>query len=64
MVCPVTADPPSPPLIQDSDADLLPAVALTPVGAAGTFAARHVMVLDCTDAGLVPTEVVAVTEMV
>lgn len=61
MVWLVSAEPPSLPLVQESDADLLPAVAFTAVGAAGAVAAKGVMVLDLADAGLLPMLLVAVT---
>ncbi len=53
--------PPLDGAVQLTVADALPAVAVTPVGAAGAVGAVGVTALDGAEAGLVPTALVAVT---
>ena len=53
--------PPFAGAVQVTWAEPLPAVALTPVGAAGAVGAVGVTALDAADAGPVPTALVAVT---
>ena len=53
--------PPLPGAVQDTVAEPLPAVAVTPVGAPGAVGAAGVTAFDAAEAGPVPTALVAVT---
>jgi hypothetical protein len=53
--------PPLEGAVQPTTADALPAVAVTPVGAAGAVGADGVTAFEAAESGLVPTALVADT---